>query len=44
MEKAMENKNEKKTYETPTLEIIRFEDQDIVVTSTCAGTDDGQGE
>ena len=41
MEKAMENKNGKKTIETLELEVIRFEAEDVIIVS--GGEDNAQG-
>lgn len=36
----MEKKNDKKTYETPTVELLKFDNNDVITTSGFEGVED----
>ena len=36
----MEKKNVKETYETPTVELLKFDNNDVITTSGCEGEED----
>ena len=36
----MEKKNDKKTYETPTVELLKFDNNDVITTSGFEGEED----